>query len=72
MLKLVDQHTKVLLQWLSRARATGGTFSPNDCDNFDADDIKKELSTREHVPNRQEAKKIRQEKARQGRHKQGV
>lgn len=57
-------HTKQLLQVLKACRGCGGSYYP-----FDSDDevtyleVKNELTKREHIPNKQEARKIRQQKA---------
>jgi len=61
------QHTKVLMQILKSCRKCGdgyGFYHPYD-DNcaVTLDQAKAELATREHVPNKQEAKAIRQEAA---------
>lgn len=68
MIDLSKKHTKVLLQWLASARRCGGSFDV--CDNGGMPDtsvsieqLKEELAKREHVPNKIEAKKIRQQKA---------
>lgn len=53
--------TRQLLQLLNTARACGGSFI--DCYEITVKQIKDELSTREHIPNKQEAKLIRQHKA---------
>jgi len=53
---LKKMHTKELLQMLHSSYS-----------NSNREIIKKELSKREHIPNKKEAKKIRQEKAKKGR-----
>ncbi len=53
---LTTTHTRVLLQALQRARVD--VVSPA---HLEA--LKEELSRREHVPNKAEAKQIRQERA---------
>lgn len=56
--------TKELLSFLKSARACGGHYSPWDGDiSFSIEELKEELSTREHIPNKNERKLIRQEKA---------
>lgn len=61
---LTDEHTRVLLDYLKHARACGGWYSPWDSDTgYTIEELKAELATRPHVPNKAEAKRIRQEKA---------
>lgn len=62
-LHLSKQHTKVLLKWLEKARSCGvhGHRDHGYC--YSVEEIKKELAKREHVPNKAEAKKLRQELA---------
>jgi hypothetical protein len=64
---LTKQDTRELLQWLNKARKCGqGGYDPFNDGNgycFSVELLKNELSKREHVPNKKEAKKIRQEKA---------
>lgn len=64
--ELKKYHTKQLIKILNVARACGGYYSPYDdnSNGFTFDQIKDELATREHVPNKIEAKRIRQELAR--------
>jgi hypothetical protein len=67
--------TRLLLSWLNAARVKGsgswwrsdyyldhvpGVGPKNERPTFD--EIKAELSTREHIPNKKEAKKIRQKR----------
>jgi hypothetical protein len=60
--------TRELLMYLKYARKFGGRYSPWCHDEYySTDEIKDELATREHIPNKQEAKKIRQERAKRGR-----
>ena len=61
---LKKKHTKQLLDYLDSCRKCGGRLSPFDNENsVTIDQVKAELATREHVPNKQEAKVIRQLKA---------
>lgn len=67
---LKKRHTKQLLEYLRAARACGGSYSPFDSSygpHFSIEEIKKELSFRPHIPNKREAKVIRQQKAKKGR-----
>jgi hypothetical protein len=64
--------TRQLMSWRERAYACGGYYTPfnhhsNSAMIFSIDDIKAELSTREHIPNKKEAKVIRQTKAKEKR-----
>jgi hypothetical protein len=63
---LTTIHTRKLLQWLEKARKCGqGGYDPFNNGNgycFSIELLKNELSEREHIPNKQEAKKIRQQK----------
>lgn len=57
-------HTRQLLDYLKHARACGGWYSPWDgSTGYTIEELKAELATREHVPNKAEAKRIRQDKA---------
>lgn len=66
-------HTKELLDLLQSARECNGAYNPFYDDGYalegskwyTIDEIKSELSTREHIPNKAEAKRIRQEKHKQ-------
>ena len=62
---VIQLHTKVLLRYLDKARKCGGFYSPGykGGHGYSMEMLKAELATREHVPNKVEAKKIRQEKA---------
>ncbi len=63
---LKNLHTSVLLGYLATARACGcgGVDPTGNCnEHITIDEIKKELATREHLPNKVEAKKLRQDKA---------
>lgn len=55
---LKESHTRQLLGMLKSARAAGGGYGA-----FTIEELKNELKTREHIPNKIEAKKIRQLKA---------
>lgn len=55
--------TRVLLEYLQKARGCGGSYSPNDQFYFSIEDLKAELKTREHIPNKKEAKIIRRDRA---------
>lgn len=61
---LQETHTRLLLEYLSHSRSKCvGWFSPFDNSvGFTTTEIKEELSTREHIPNKREAKLIRQQK----------
>ena len=67
-LKSID--TRQLMSWRERAYACGGYYTPFDHKSnsamiFSIEDIKAELGTREHIPNKQEAKALRQQKAKE-------
>jgi len=58
-------HTKILLNYLERARACGGAYSPSDSKNgpfYTIDELKAALRSRPHVPNKPEAKEVRRQK----------
>ncbi len=56
--------TKVLLQYLQAAREKRGRYYPVPGGHaISNDDIKAELKKREHVPNKQEARVVRRERA---------
>jgi len=66
---LKNAHTRQLLKWLKRARH-GGLYSP--CEQapgtfLSIEEIKAELATREHIPNKAEAKTKRQAAAKHRR-----
>jgi hypothetical protein len=63
-------HTKQLLAMRDMAYATGYCFYVNEGKEYKItlEEIVKVLGTREHVPNKDEAKKIRQEKAKDKKH----
>jgi len=56
---LKGKHTKVLLKWLASARACGGVFEWHGHE-IPIEQLKEELAKREHVPNKAEAKILRQ------------
>lgn len=69
---LKEMHTRELLKLLDMTRKFNGRASLSDssCGPFYYyDDIKTELNTREHIPNKAEAKKLRQQKALKKRHR---
>lgn len=69
---LKEAHTRILMSWLSKARACGGGYNPFDDNSefgFSIGELKIELSKREHIPNKQEAKTIRQQKAKEKRNR---
>lgn len=55
--------TRKLLKWLNKARACGGGYDPTDNHGpaISTEELKEELAKREHIPNKQEARQIRQE-----------
>lgn len=62
--------TRQLMSWRERAYACGGSYTPFDYHSnsamiFSIEDIKAELNTREHIPNKKEAKVLRQTKAKE-------
>ena len=64
--------TRQLMSWRERAYACGGYYTPfnhhsNSAMLFSIEDLKAELATREHIPNKKEAKVIRQTKAKEKR-----
>jgi hypothetical protein len=63
---LKNEPTRVLLQWLNIARKCNGydPFYDGLGDVFTIEEIKTELATREHIPNKKEAKEMRKQRAR--------
>ena len=57
-------HTRELLKYLERSRKFHGSYTPNDVTYYTTAQIKEELATREHIPNKAESKQLRQAKAR--------
>ena len=57
--------TRLLLKWRDRCYACGGGYDPTENNNnvIPLERIKEELAKREHIPNKKEAKRIRQLKA---------
>lgn len=68
---LSKKHTKVLLLWLAQTRTgyDAVVFHDGNFMSMGADRLKAELATREHVPTGEEARKIRQRKAFEKRHR---
>lgn len=64
---LESLHTRDLMARMTRARKFPDGYRPYDGAEFkmSIEDYKKILSTREHIPNKAERKKIRQEKAKE-------
>ena len=67
---LTKLSTRELLKWLANARRFGGWYSP--CDSKSPfrssfEEIKAELSKREHIPNKAESRFLRQQAARLAR-----
>ena len=58
--------TRQLLDYLNLARKFGGWYSPVDSHSnigYTFDELKAEAAKREHVPNKQEAKELRRQRA---------
>jgi hypothetical protein len=65
MKSLKNYHTKQLKKMLSLSYKFNGVYIPSgEVCGFESDEIRAELNTREHVPNKIEARRMRQEKAR--------
>lgn len=63
---LTKRPTRVLLNWLASARATGGGYDPfydGNGNGISIEAIKAELAKREHVPSKREGSAIRRKKA---------
>lgn len=65
---LKSAHTRQLLSWRDQAYSGGGVYTPYDPKSnstmiFRLDEIVNELNTRDHVPNKKEAKVVRQQRA---------
>ena len=65
---LEKKTTKELIKWKDYCYKFSGEYSPSETGPpyYSIEEIKLELSKREHIPNKQESKKIRQEKAKRG------
>lgn len=65
-LSLKNKHTRELLKLLEQTRPCCGiTRLERLCVGYTAAEIKAELTTREHIPNKQEAKLVRQKQAKE-------
>ncbi len=66
---LEKHHTRELIQMMNGARKTGGFYRPFEWsqDEYSVDDVKEVLATREHIPNKKEAKVLRRAAAKKGR-----
>ena len=66
---LTKEPTKVLLKWLRRYCRIGLRYNPTDNvkDSISKEELKKELATREHIPNKKEAKAQRKHKIKKGK-----
>lgn len=65
---LKDKHTRELLALLQNTRASqGDEMLELHYVGYTSAEIKTELATREHIPNKQEAKALRQTKAKEKR-----
>lgn len=69
---LKSAHTRQLINWRNQAYACGGIYTPFDHNSnkamiFRLDEIINELNTREHIPNKKEAKTLRQQRAYNGK-----
>ncbi|MNL91176.1 hypothetical protein D3C81_09060 [compost metagenome] len=69
MFDLKKQPTRILLKWLAKARKCGSGYDPteNGGNEISIVALKAELATREHVPNKHEAKAIRRAKKERGK-----
>lgn len=62
--ELATLSTRELMDYLDCARKFGGFYSPwEGSTGYTIEEIRAELATREHVPNKQEAKALRQKQA---------
>jgi hypothetical protein len=68
-----EYHTKQLMKMLKSVRAINsnefrewGERGEGAAIPFTYEELKAELATREHIPNKKEAKKLRQERAKKG------
>lgn len=64
-------HTRELLAWRDKCYACGGSYDPteNHGPEVSIKEIKAELAKREHIPNKKEAKAVRQQKAHAKKHR---
>ena len=58
--------TRQLMTWRDKTYRNGGVYDPDGNGALSVEEILAELNTREHVPNKTEAKAIRQARAKQG------
>jgi len=71
-------HTRVLMEYLRRARSCGGRYDPcysgggDEMRAISIEEIKAELSKRPHVHNKKEAQEIRRNKQKQRKDRGGV
>ena len=68
--RLKATHTRELKQMLDSARACGGWYSPSGDSSgwgYTFADLKAEMDTREHLPNKKEGKELRRAASRKGR-----
>lgn len=71
---LENASTRELMKCLDFCHKFKGQYGPSDSAYgpfMTLDEVKTELAKREHIPNKVEAKKVRQEKAKQKRNFQG-
>lgn len=68
---LESLRTRELLVYLERARKYNGTYTDNGVHYHSVEEIKSVLARREHIPNKVESKKARQEQARAKKHRSG-
>lgn len=68
--ELEQLHTRELLDYLNLARKFNGFYSPwGKYGGYSFEQIKTVLATREHIPNKAEARRARQEQARMKKHR---
>jgi hypothetical protein len=67
--EIKQRHAKQLLKELRRMRARLDMYHEDDAALQYVAQLKAELATREHVPNKQEARRNRQDKAKRRRHR---
>jgi len=70
---LKETHTRELLAMLKSTRQYGSSryypCYPSDAGSVSVEELKAELALREHIPNKAEAKKLRQEAAKEKRNR---